>query len=61
MKILLVIFLVFSALFLIFGDLKLNGKKAETFIERLICSILGGFEITIIFGLPILGILYLIQ
>lgn len=59
MKVLLIIFGIMSTIIFLFGNIKINGGTNINILERLIASVVFGFAIAIIIGLPILGIISL--
>lgn len=60
MKILGIMFCVLFLLTFIFGKVKVNGSTDITIIQRTLACLLGSLMLTLIFGLPILGIIYLL-
>lgn len=60
MKILGIMFCVLFLLMFIFCKVKVNGSTDITIIQRTLACLFGSFLLTLIFGLPILGIIYLL-
>lgn len=59
MKFLLVIFCIITLFFYFFGNVTYNGLTAHG-INRIILTTIAGAILTMIFGLPLLGILFLL-
>lgn len=59
MKILAIMFLELFLLMFIFADVKINGLKTDNILARAGACLIGSFILTAIFGLPVLGIVYL--
>lgn len=61
MKIIGFIFLIITIYTYKFGRLKTNGQEEKRFIYRLIYSSAFSMTLMTIIGLPILGLIYLVQ
>lgn len=61
MKILGIIFCLIFVLTFLFAKVKINGDTDITILERAELCILFSLLLTVIFGLPILGVIYLIK
>lgn len=59
MKFLIVLFLILFVLMFCFAKVKIIGKKRISVLERAIMCAVASLFLTLIFGLPILGIYYL--
>lgn len=59
MKILAIMFLILFLLMFIFADVKINDLKTDNIFVRAVACLIGSFILTAVFGLPILGIVYL--
>ena len=60
MKILAIIFCVLFIWCFIFAKIDVNGSKDITIVQRVFASMIISVILTLIFGLPVLGILYLL-
>ena len=60
MKILAIIFCVIFIWCFIFAKIEVNGSKDITIIQRVFASVIISVILTLIFGLPVLGLLYLL-
>ena len=61
MKILGIIFCIIFILTFLFAKVKVNGDTDITIFERVELCILFSLLLTVILGLPILGVIYLIK
>lgn len=59
MKVLLVILCIITLFFYFFSDVTYNGLTAHG-ITRIILAMIAGAILTILFGLPLLGILFML-
>lgn len=60
MGILLIIFLITFIFMVLFANIEVNGKKDLIFIDRIVPATILALIITVIIGLPILGLIHLI-
>lgn len=64
MKTFCIIFLALFVLIFLFGNITVNGKFGKhnpTFLQRIWMSALSSLMVSVVIGLPILGIIYLIK
>lgn len=59
MKFLGIMFFSLIILSTLFANIKINGKGTNNLLTRFVVSIFGSFIITLVLGLPALGIYYL--
>jgi len=59
-KVLFIMFLVLFILIFLFAKIEINGTYNITLIKRVYASIITSIVITLIIGLPILGIVYIL-
>lgn len=60
MKILVVMFLIIHILMFLFGEITINKSANISILQRAVVCLVGSSLLTLVFGLPILGIVYLI-
>lgn len=60
MNYLLIIFLFVYIYTMLFSDIKINNKKVTNIFKRIIPCLLMSLVTTLIFGVPILGIMFLL-
>lgn len=60
MKILFIMFLILFILIFLFAKIEINGTYNITLIQRVCASVITSIVITLIIGLPILGIVYIL-
>lgn len=60
MKILLIIFLIIYILMILFGKITINESTNISILQRVAVCLVGSGLLTLVFGLPVLGIVYLI-
>lgn len=61
MKLFGIIFLVLFILIFLFANINVNGKRNITILQRVYVSAIASLVMTIIIGLPLLGIIYLLM
>lgn len=59
MKILLIMFSIITMTMFLFANIEVNGYPTRNIITRAICSIISGSILTLMFGLPLLGVISL--
>lgn len=59
MRVLGITFIILYFIFLFFGNLQINGNTKLTLWQRAVLSLFGSTVLTIVIGLPILGLLSL--
>lgn len=60
MNLLLIIFLLLFIYSMFFGNIKINNRTVTNMFERIIPCLFMSLIITLIFGLPILGVMFLL-
>lgn len=60
MKILLIMFLIIYILMFLFGKVTINESTNISTLQRAAVCLIGSSLLTLVFGLPILGIVYLV-
>lgn len=60
MDLLLIIFLLIFIYTMLFANVKINNQKVTNIFQRIVPCLLVSLVTTLIFGLPILGIMFLL-
>ena len=60
MQVLMIMFTVFFMVCLLFGKITVDGKKVNSFFYKTYASIFFSIFLTLLFGLPLLGIIKLL-
>lgn len=61
MRILGIMFCSMFLLMFLFAKITWDGRSDLSFIKRAIASLMGSFILTVVLGLPVLGLVYLIM